>query len=193
MTKKHSLYLLGAAVAILSATAIAAEVYTPSTINVTPPAASTEAGQPQGGIISNMGPESVEMMSDGDTPVSSSGWPGDRGHEGHGGAVPPPVPVPDGTASSDPSMGMGEPGVSGGSSGGMGDDMGMMPPQTAPEPACGHQELVGQQMSDSILKSIKGPVRVLYPDSMATMDYSPDRVNIILEKGTDKIIEVRCG
>lgn len=35
--------------------------------------------------------------------------------------------------------------------------------------------------------------RWLYPDSPATMDYSPTRLNVIMEKGTDKIVSARCG
>ncbi len=59
--------------------------------------------------------------------------------------------------------------------------------------ACPHQDLVGKTKGDIDMSTIKEPVRVLYPDSPATMDYNANRVNIILEHGTDKVTEVRCG
>jgi hypothetical protein len=52
--------------------------------------------------------------------------------------------------------------------------------------------LVGQ--SKDVLKTMKfvGPVRILGPDSVMTMDYSPARLNIIVSK--DNIIKsVKCG
>ena len=60
------------------------------------------------------------------------------------------------------------------------------------QPTCGHQDLVGKSIKDVDLESL-GVVRVLYPDSIVTEDFSPDRINLILEKETDKILEVVCG
>lgn len=67
--------------------------------------------------------------------------------------------------------------------------------ETAPEeqPSCGHAEFIGQNIKDIDTDALGVPVRVLYPDSPATMDYNPARINIILEPGTDKVTEVRCG
>ncbi|WP_010140507.1 I78 family peptidase inhibitor [Oceanicola sp. S124] len=66
----------------------------------------------------------------------------------------------------------------------------------APEATpCGselHEDLVGQQWSDDMTPQREGPVRVLHPDSMATMDHRPDRLNIHVAKD-GKVSELRCG
>jgi hypothetical protein len=36
-------------------------------------------------------------------------------------------------------------------------------------------------------------IRWLYPDSVVTMDYSPGRLNVTMDKGTDVIRSARCG
>ena len=36
-------------------------------------------------------------------------------------------------------------------------------------------------------------IRWLYPDSIVTMDYSPARLNVTMDKGTDAIRSARCG
>lgn len=59
-------------------------------------------------------------------------------------------------------------------------------------PPCGHQDLIGKHIKDVNVEAL-GTVRVLYPDSMVTEDYSPSRLNIMLEKGTDIIAQVTCG
>lgn len=35
--------------------------------------------------------------------------------------------------------------------------------------------------------------RWIYPDSIVTQDLRMDRLNVIMEKGTDRIVEARCG
>lgn len=35
--------------------------------------------------------------------------------------------------------------------------------------------------------------RWIYPDSVVTQDFRPDRLNVIMEKGTEKILSARCG
>lgn len=35
--------------------------------------------------------------------------------------------------------------------------------------------------------------RWIYPDSVVTQDLRMDRLNVVMEKGTDKIVEARCG
>lgn len=68
------------------------------------------------------------------------------------------------------------------------------PNPSAPGGTCGaDQSWIGKNIKDVDLTQIKTPVRTLYPDSPATMDYSAERLNIILEHGTDKITELRCG
>jgi hypothetical protein len=68
------------------------------------------------------------------------------------------------------------------------------PNPSAPGGTCNaDKSWVGKNIKDVDLSQIHTPVRQLYPDSAATMDYSPERLNIILEHGTDTITEVRCG
>lgn len=38
-----------------------------------------------------------------------------------------------------------------------------------------------------------GTDRWIYPDSVVTQDFRPDRLNVIMEQGTDKILSARCG
>lgn len=60
------------------------------------------------------------------------------------------------------------------------------PPPTADGPSCGADQLgsyVGSKATESVIAAIRAwrgenPIRVLKPDSMATMDYRPDRLNI---------------
>ncbi len=98
--------------------------------------------------------------------------------------------------------GVSSPGFEGGSEGGFeGGSEGpapSLPEEILPNPApqsCPHQDWVGKPVSEikPLLKIEKNPIRILYPDSPATMDYQPNRLNIILEKATDKITEIRCG
>lgn len=66
------------------------------------------------------------------------------------------------------------------------------PNPATPPATCPHQDWVGKNKADVDMSGVKA-LRVLYPDQPMTMDYNPDRINVILEKGTDKITEVRCG
>jgi len=66
-------------------------------------------------------------------------------------------------------------------------------PATPDTIACDFSDLVGKNISEVDQASYGRPIRVLYPDSPATMDFNAERINIILEKGTDKVTEVRCG
>jgi hypothetical protein len=60
------------------------------------------------------------------------------------------------------------------------------PPPAATEPTCGADRLggyVGSKATDDLVAKLRAwrgerPIRVLKPDSMATMDYRPDRLNI---------------
>lgn len=54
------------------------------------------------------------------------------------------------------------------------------------------QDLVGQP--ESVLQTMRfaGPVRVIHPGQAVTMDFSPARLNIIIDE-QGKIAEVRCG
>lgn len=79
------------------------------------------------------------------------------------------------------------------------DDSCLVPPEIPQVPAlaspsaCGHQDLVGKKVSDVDLKAFTVPVRVLAPGAAATMDYNPERINLIIEEGTDFILQVTCG
>lgn len=64
-----------------------------------------------------------------------------------------------------------------------------------PEDACGApalQGLVGQPLAAFEALDRKGPVRVLRPGQPATMDYSPARLNVVLD-AQDRIVKVSCG
>lgn len=108
--------------------------------------------------------------------------------------TPPSLPVDDeGGEAMDGEPYEGEAGVSDGSYAGEGSEPEYpMPPVM--QASCGDfTHLIGKNIKDIDISAIKNRSRVIYPDSPVTMDFSPDRVNIILEKGTDIIIEVRCG
>lgn len=65
----------------------------------------------------------------------------------------------------------------------------------APETPCGaelHEDLVGREWSDTLLPERDGPVRVLRPRSVATMDHRPERLNIHLDDA-DRVSQLRCG
>lgn len=70
-----------------------------------------------------------------------------------------------------------------------------------PDDTCGASKIapwIGKEATVSVRVEVvratgaKGD-RWLYPDSPATMDYSPTRLNVIMEKGTDEIVSARCG
>jgi hypothetical protein len=58
--------------------------------------------------------------------------------------------------------------------------------------ASGSQNLVGQ--SADILAAMTFPIgtRLIYPDTVVTMDLSPERLNIVVGR-TNRIEEVYCG
>ena len=35
--------------------------------------------------------------------------------------------------------------------------------------------------------------RWIYPDSVVTQDFRPNRLNVVMEKGTDRIVSAHCG
>lgn len=76
------------------------------------------------------------------------------------------------------------------------DAGGAPPPDQAAEDACGAskwQGLVGKHRSE-IPQAPAGAVwRVYSTDSMVTMDYSAERMNIRWDPQTEKVVDVRCG
>ena len=61
--------------------------------------------------------------------------------------------------------------------------------------ACGAsrlQHLVGKPVAGFDQAAVKGPLRIIGPDMGVTMDYNPDRLNILHDR--KKIVEsVTCG
>jgi hypothetical protein len=61
--------------------------------------------------------------------------------------------------------------------------------------ACPYQEFVGKNIDEVRVKleSDKKTYRLLEPDSMMTMDFNPDRINVVYNSDTKKIERVFCG
>ncbi|MDB5491346.1 MAG: hypothetical protein JWO78_1195 [Micavibrio sp.] len=53
-------------------------------------------------------------------------------------------------------------------------------------------EWVGKKIDRDAVKATGRIVRVLRPNDPATMDFSPDRLNVIIDKN-DIVTEVKCG
>lgn len=63
----------------------------------------------------------------------------------------------------------------------------------AASPCGADQSWVGKSLQSIDLSKVTSVIRTLYPDQPATMDYSEQRLNIIIERGTDKVLEAKCG
>ena len=65
-------------------------------------------------------------------------------------------------------------------------------PPAITEAECNYNEWVGQSVNEDTVKATGRPYRILGPNSMATMDFSPQRINVIVD---DKkvVTAVRCG
>jgi hypothetical protein len=75
----------------------------------------------------------------------------------------------------------------------------MPPPAPAPDPGlegnCGAAEIqgmVGQRVSALGGMSFPGPVRVIRPGDVVTMDFLPSRLNVELDR-RERIIRLFCG
>lgn len=114
----------------------------------------------------------------------------------------------DGTVvSSPPVSGDGSPGVSAGSPGSMGGSDGSapypgtgvpdgpMPPDQMNMPSCDFKNYVGLPVDKLDQKAIfkDRPVRVITPNMGVTMDFSPDRINIMIDETTRVITDITCG
>ena len=64
-----------------------------------------------------------------------------------------------------------------------------------PVASCEFGFLVGLsvQQAEEQVKPLDRPYRILGPDSMATMDYNPDRINIMTDGGGNTVLSVSCG
>ncbi|MEL6838134.1 MAG: I78 family peptidase inhibitor [Pseudomonadota bacterium] len=63
------------------------------------------------------------------------------------------------------------------------------------EDTCGARDyanLIGQDVTSLEKVLILGPVRVIRPGDMVTMDFLPDRINFGIDRD-EKVIEVSCG
>lgn len=68
-------------------------------------------------------------------------------------------------------------------------------PLVLPEDACGAaalQDLVGQDLAALGNLGDLGPVRVIRPGMAVTMDYAPERLNVMLDEA-DLILSISCG
>ena len=74
-------------------------------------------------------------------------------------------------------------------------------PPPAPPDACGASKAepwIGKKATPAVRAEVEKAteaksIRWLYPDSIVTQDYRPDRLNVTMDKGTDVIRKVRCG
>ncbi len=56
---------------------------------------------------------------------------------------------------------------------------------------CDFEEWVGKPLDEAAVKATGRVYRILTPDSMMTMDHSPDRINVVHDKG--EVTRVWCG
>lgn len=88
----------------------------------------------------------------------------------------------------------------------MAGDPGNGPPpppddMTFPSDACGASKVasyIGKEATVPVRSAVAREAgssadRWLYPDSMVTEDYSPTRLNVMLDKPTDRIVSMHCG
>ncbi|KLE35628.1 I78 family peptidase inhibitor [Aurantiacibacter luteus] len=80
-------------------------------------------------------------------------------------------------------------------------------PSTATEPAdvadstCGADKVgpwIGQEATVPVRRAVveaarPGSDRWIYPDSMVTTDRREDRLNVVMERGTDRFVSAHCG
>lgn len=60
------------------------------------------------------------------------------------------------------------------------------------EGECVKNDWVGKAVDEDAVKAVGRPYRILSPDSAATMDFSPERINVIVDD--HKVVTaVRCG
>ena len=60
------------------------------------------------------------------------------------------------------------------------------------EGECSFADWVGHAVNEDSVKATGRPYRILKPNAAATMDYSPERINIIVDD-KDVVTAVRCG
>lgn len=60
------------------------------------------------------------------------------------------------------------------------------------EAECHYNDWVGKAVDEDAVKATGRPYRVLKPNAMATMDFNPERINVIVDDN-DIVTVVRCG
>lgn len=60
------------------------------------------------------------------------------------------------------------------------------------EAECNYNGWVGQPVDEEAIRAVGRPYRILLPDSMATMDFSPQRINVMIDEH-NVVTAVRCG
>lgn len=60
------------------------------------------------------------------------------------------------------------------------------------EAECNYNDWVGQPVDEEAVKATGRPYRILKPDSAATMDFNPERINVLVDDH-DVVTAVRCG
>ncbi len=60
------------------------------------------------------------------------------------------------------------------------------------EAACSFNEWVGQEVDEDAVKAVGRPYRILGPNAAATMDFNPERINVIVDD-KNVVTVVRCG
>ncbi len=60
------------------------------------------------------------------------------------------------------------------------------------EAACSFNDWVGQEVNEEAVKAVGRPYRILGPNAAATMDFNPERINVIVDD-KNVVTVVRCG
>ncbi|HEY0900633.1 MAG TPA: I78 family peptidase inhibitor [Micavibrio sp.] len=64
--------------------------------------------------------------------------------------------------------------------------------QPVDEASCNFNEWVGKEVDEDAVKAAGRPYRILPPDGAATMDFSPERINVMIDENRI-VTAVRCG
>ncbi len=145
------------------------------------------AGAAKGRVATaDAAPVAPYKVADADNAVPVPGVvEGSPGQEGASEGSPGQEGTPDGAATvASPDS----PNAAGGS---RGEEGGVLPPEMKPQP-CDFAQWVGKPVDTNALDALKRPYRVLKPNESATMDYSPARIDVEVDKaGT--VRKVTCG
>lgn len=60
------------------------------------------------------------------------------------------------------------------------------------EAACSFNDWVGKEVDEDAVKAAGRPYRILGPNAAATMDFNPERINVIVDDN-NVVTVVRCG